>query len=624
MKSLGGMPGSVPSNIMGAAGAHATSPAGLGGGAGLGGLSPSNGGGMFDFMKASILTAGMTGGMTGSLWSFVYITAIQMLFGVVGALVALLQGVLSEWWRARQDEARRKLQTMVSVHVPATAKPHYEHTFVRKYGTNVPAGAYTLADAILDDVTHNPNARSLLCNGDLTVMNTDQEVEVAPGVYFQQQVFQKDDDDKMTSIKFRVWSDISAPTLQRYEDTVRETFVTNKQNSFGSKLFFFDQYVEPKQHAMDERMKGLQPSHIRFTRHQFNTGRTLSNMFFHQREVVSQRFRFFLHNRHWYDARGIPHTLGMLLHGDPGCGKTSIIKGVANEARRHIVNVNFSRLNSKRLMKKLFFDPMLHVVEPDSIRDTLETFFVPIDRRVYVVEDADAIVNSVLLRRDLTHRLPELGAPAEDELPPQPEEAARDHPSLRFEQRADFQSQWSGFDMDAVSGISGGGGSTGSTFHNQVQPAMAMFDAARAPVSRGGPAAKQGKDKKDKEDNDDNLDLSTLLNILDGVLETPGRILIMTTNHPEMLDDAFIRPGRIDMVVHFKRCNAAMIHDLANLYYDDSQGVGMSDDELWEECASVPDGKWTPAEVAAKLLQFHTNRRAVWQELRDGSPTDRF
>lgn len=37
-----------------------------------------------------------------------------------------------------------------------------------------------------------------------------------------------------------------------------------------------------------------------------------------------------------------------------------------------------------------------------------------------------------------------------------------------------------------------------------------------------------------------------LLNVLDGVVETPGRIVIMTTNHPETLDPALIRPGRID------------------------------------------------------------------------------
>jgi len=42
------------------------------------------------------------------------------------------------------------------------------------------------------------------------------------------------------------------------------------------------------------------------------------------------------------------------------------------------------------------------------------------------------------------------------------------------------------------------------------------------------------------------LNLSGLLNVLDGVVETPGRIVVMTSNHPDKLDPALIRPGRID------------------------------------------------------------------------------
>ena len=44
----------------------------------------------------------------------------------------------------------------------------------------------------------------------------------------------------------------------------------------------------------------------------------------------------------------------------------------------------------------------------------------------------------------------------------------------------------------------------------------------------------------------DALNLSGILNVLDGVVDTPGRFLVMTTNHPEVLDPALIRPGRID------------------------------------------------------------------------------
>ena len=47
-------------------------------------------------------------------------------------------------------------------------------------------------------------------------------------------------------------------------------------------------------------------------------------------------------------------------------------------------------------------------------------------------------------------------------------------------------------------------------------------------------------------DSSDDLNLAGILNVLDGVVDCPGRILIMTSNHPEKLDPALIRPGRID------------------------------------------------------------------------------
>lgn len=44
-----------------------------------------------------------------------------------------------------------------------------------------------------------------------------------------------------------------------------------------------------------------------------------------------------------------------------------------------------------------------------------------------------------------------------------------------------------------------------------------------------------------------------LLNVLDGVVDTPNRIVIMTTNHPDKLDPALIRPGRINKKIYMGR-----------------------------------------------------------------------
>ncbi|TVY36826.1 putative mitochondrial chaperone [Lachnellula occidentalis] len=55
------------------------------------------------------------------------------------------------------------------------------------------------------------------------------------------------------------------------------------------------------------------------------------------------------------------------------------------------------------------------------------------------------------------------------------------------------------------------------------------------------------------------ISLSALLNILDGVASQEGRVLIMTTNHIEKLDEALIRPGRVDMTIKFDLASREMI-----------------------------------------------------------------
>jgi ATP-dependent 26S proteasome regulatory subunit len=48
----------------------------------------------------------------------------------------------------------------------------------------------------------------------------------------------------------------------------------------------------------------------------------------------------------------------------------------------------------------------------------------------------------------------------------------------------------------------------------------------------------------------DALNLAGILNVLDGILDCPERIVVMTTNHPDKIDPALIRPGRVNKKVH--------------------------------------------------------------------------
>ena len=62
--------------------------------------------------------------------------------------------------------------------------------------------------------------------------------------------------------------------------------------------------------------------------------------------------------------------------------------------------------------------------------------------------------------------------------------------------------------------------------------------------------------------NDDALNLACLLNILDGLIELHGVMVIFTTNHPKKLDEAFLRPGRIDFKQEFKKANIETIKSI--------------------------------------------------------------
>ncbi|MCJ1394490.1 hypothetical protein MMC18_007368 [Xylographa bjoerkii] len=62
--------------------------------------------------------------------------------------------------------------------------------------------------------------------------------------------------------------------------------------------------------------------------------------------------------------------------------------------------------------------------------------------------------------------------------------------------------------------------------------------------------------------NQQGISLSGLLNAIDGVASHEGRVLVMTTNYPDKLDDALIRPGRVDMKVAFGMASRSQIRQL--------------------------------------------------------------
>jgi hypothetical protein len=310
--------------------------------------------------------------------------------------------------------------------------------------------------------------------------------------------------------------------LQSFVETCNADYERKMANKLGTHRYFFDQMVATKMKGSTQNT--LPNSHLIYTKTKFTTNRNFDNVFFEERKQVQSRTKFFLEERGWYDRKGIPYTLGFLFHGPPGCGKTSTVKAIAAEGRRHIINVQLSEIKTKAQLQHLFFNDEIHVYNGVNT----EKYTIPVSERLYVIEDIDAMGDAVLRR------------------------------------------EWK-------------------------RPTPVVKKLTGDPLL-----------DRDTEPEKEALDLSFLLNLLDGTLEANGRILIITTNFPERIDRALIRPGRVDMIINFKKCNRAVMQEMVYSFFDTE--TALPDDPAL-------DGKWSPAEVNQILFRNFGNPEKAVDEL---------
>jgi hypothetical protein len=392
------------------------------------------------------------------------------------------------------------------------------------------ASNHSRMDSVVHYVTTIPAIRNLICmtHHDYLPHEFDP-VLVEPDLYFQM-VDLKYNDGQVDSIKFKLFCyEHEVQYLQAFVDRCNVDYERRMANKLGTSLYYFDMVTQTK--TKKTTQNPLPNTHLIYTKHTFHTTRSFDNVFFEQRTHLKNHLDFFLNRRDWYEKKGIPYTLGFMFHGDPGCGKTSSIKAIANTARRHIVNIQLSQIKSKEQLRHLFFNDEIHVY--DGMKT--ERFTIPVHERLYVIEDIDAMGDSVL-RRDM---------------------------KKPTEQKVTKDDAW----MEA---------------HRE-------------------------------EEQNEPLDLSFLLNLLDGTLEASGRILAITSNFPERIDKALIRPGRIDMIVHFRKCNVQILKEMVNSFYDK---------EFEEWTISDLDYKWSPAEVNQILFRNFTSPETALVELLTLTPKD--
>ena len=119
------------------------------------------------------------------------------------------------------------------------------------------------------------------------------------------------------------------------------------------------------------------------------------------------------------------------------------------------------------------------------------------------------------------------------------------------------------------------------------------------------------RDESDKVDDEDEipksaLTLAGLLNAIDGgMVENHGQIMVMTTNHPEKLDAALIRPGRVDRKYEFGLCDNYQIKGLFHNFFE----------RYPDKEHSFPQNKISPAAVTSVLLQYKKDPDEAWDQV---------
>ena len=88
---------------------------------------------------------------------------------------------------------------------------------------------------------------------------------------------------------------------------------------------------------------------------------------------------------------------------------------------------------------------------------------------------------------------------------------------------------------------------------------------------------------------EDPITLDDILNLWDGIRETSGRIMIMSSNHYNDLDPALKRPGRIDIELELSYTSRKTIGEIYEHLFD--KPIAPDTLEL------IPDRVYTPAEI---------------------------
>lgn len=417
---------------------------------------------------------------------------------------------------------------------------------------------------------------------------TNLPIEIEDGIYLMIEKIITNRDTKSHSecmdfkkINFTIMMDKkrSLDILYNFINKCEQVYNKKIEDRMTDKIFIYE-FLQSEnsnnQRYNDENdsPKAQKSTNIVCSEYLLNTTKDLrKNCFFTDVDKIIKRIDFFINNKAWYESRGIPYQLGFLFYGPPGCGKTSTIKAIARMLDRHIVNVNdIDKIKKVSDLKNIFYG------------NYINGRCIPTHKRIFVIDEFDKMLGSIEEKPSIATAM---GA-----------------------MRANILTGMLGIDVSnsGVIAFDSDGSEGGISYAKKEADSTCDSGEDNGDKLKNDLANGSGSGKKRKSKNDDvNMNSNSLmkvksvisdadiLTIMDGLVESSGRIIICTANNPEKISEPFKRPGRLDEHIEFTKCTRKMIINLLELFFD----TKLSDAQLetLNNKENNIDYKLSPAEI---------------------------